>query len=105
MAANLELSFDQHRYPAGFWHWMKDNAHIYMAFKNFALQMAATGRKRYSARTIVEVMRWQTDLKDTDKQWKINGNYVPGLARLFMSDHGDKYPDFFLLRDSLGRDE
>ena len=62
------------------------------------------GRKRYSARTIVECIRWDTDIKDTEKTFKINDHYTPGMARLFMSEYGEKYPRFFQLRDSLGRD-
>ena len=92
-------------YPAGFWHWLARNEHIYAAFKIEAIRMALTGRKRYSARTITEVLRWQTDLKDSETTFKINGNYVPGMARLFMSEYGERFPGFFQLRDSLGRDE
>ena len=67
--------------------------------------MAETGRKHYSARTIVELLRWQTDLKDSDKTFKINDHFTPGMARLFMSEHGKRYPDFFRLRNGIGWDE
>jgi len=98
------LQFEDDGYPVGFWLWLRQNEHIYSAFKHLAFQMALTGRTRYSARTIVEGIRWKTDLSDTDKTFKINNDHTPGMARLFMSEYGDKHPGFFRLRDSLGRD-
>ena len=99
------LQFEDDGFPVGFWHWLRQNEHIYSAFKCLAFQMALSGRTRYSARTIVENIRWKTDLRDSDKTFKINNIYTPGMARLFMSEYGEKYPGFFQLRDSLGRDQ
>jgi len=91
------------KYPGGFFSWLARNQRIYNEFEKQALRMALRGRKRYSARTIIEVIRWNTDLRDSGSSFKINGNQVPGMARLFMETHGEKYPKFFELRDSLGR--
>lgn len=85
-------------YPDGFWHWLPKNSRVYREFERRALQMARTGRKRYSARTIIEILRWDSDIADSEKTFKINGNYVPGMARLFMATHGTAYPRFFELR-------
>jgi len=102
----LKLSVaDQLRYPDGFWPWLRDNPHIWQAFRVKAIRMALLGRKRYSARTIIETIRWDTDLKDSETTFKINDHYTPGLARLFMHDYGHKWPGFFNLRDSQGMDE
>lgn len=60
--------------------------------------MAMTGRTRYSAKTIVEKIRWDTELHDTDVAFKINNNYTSGLARRFMEEYGHQYPNFFALR-------
>ena len=97
------LQFNGDGYPQGFWKWLGENEHIYTAFKIEAIRMALTGRPRYSARTIVELLRWQTDLKDSEVTFKINDHYTPGMARLFMSEYGERFPKFFNLRDSLGR--
>ena len=91
--------------PDGFTHWLSKNQHIYNRFEVLALRMAEKNHKHYSARTIVEKLRWDTDIADTDVQFKINGNFVPGMARLWMKTHGKRYPNFFRCRDSLGRDE
>ena len=96
MAAEQKDLFDE--YPAGFWHWLNKNEHVYSVFKTMALRMALTGRKRYSARTIVEVLRWNSELRDSDVTFKLNDHYTPGMARLFMSEYGERFPHFFALR-------
>lgn len=87
-------------YPEGFFHWLAENQHIWKAFEEKAYVMAAVAkRKRYSARTIIEVIRWNTDLHDSEKTFKINDHYTPGLARLWMAKHGKDFPKFFELRN------
>jgi len=93
------LNFDHDPYPDGFWYWLTKNRHIRDAFDRKALRMARTGRKHYSARCIIENIRFETDLTDSDTLFKINNNFVPGLARLWMEAHGKKYPKFFHLRE------
>jgi len=103
---NLPAPKEQMKYPNGFWTWMdkKQNQDIYFEFVKRAKQMAQV-RKRYSARAIVHAIRWDTDLQDSDVQFRINNNYISGMARLFMKLHGADHPKFFQLRDSLGMDE
>jgi hypothetical protein len=92
------MTYDDDNYPDGFWHWMGQNEHIYAAFRVKAFQMALKGRKRYSARTIIEVLRWETDLRENKPLFKISNNMVPGMSRLFMTEYGGRYPGFFELR-------
>ena len=100
--ASIQFEFEDDGYPVNFWRWLRTNKHVYRAFKIYAFRMAMKGRTRYGAKTIVEVLRYETDLKDTEKTFKLNNNYTSGMARLFMSEYGQKYPGFFRLRDSLG---
>ena len=86
-------------YPAGFFQWLKENEKIWREFERMALAMAARNRKRYSARTIVEVLRWNSDLRQTDVLFKISNNMTPGMARLWMRKHGRRYPNFFSLHN------
>jgi hypothetical protein len=97
---------DRMRYPDGFWKWISEpkNLHLYNEFSLRAHEMARR-RERYSARTIIEVLRWNTDLSDTSETFKIQNNMVPGMARLWMRDNGHVYPKFFELRDTLGLSE
>ncbi len=93
-----EIKLDYDSYPDGFWHWLGKNEHIYAAFKVKALTMALKGRKRYSARTIIETVRWESDLEDSEVTFKLNDKWTPGMARLFMSEFGERYPKFFEIR-------
>ena len=87
-------------YPDGFFHWLQTNRHIWKEFEVMALKMARK-RKRYSARTIVEVMRWNTDLRESpDITFKLSNNMTPGMARLWMQKHGRSHPKFFSLHRS-----
>jgi hypothetical protein len=96
----LALSLpDKLKYPDRFWYWLEDNRHVYREFERKALEMARRGRKHYSARTIIETLRWESDLRDTETTWKINDHFTPGLARFFMEEHGKRFPGFFELRE------
>lgn len=74
-----------------------ENPHIFRRFKELSMQMRNTQKKRYGARTIIEVIRWETDLRGND-QFKINNNYNALYARL-MIYHYPEFEGFFELRD------
>lgn len=73
------------------------NPHIYQHFRQLAHQMMATGRERYSARTIMEVMRWHYDLRTTGDVFEINDNFTPIYVRLLIHNHPE-FSNFFELR-------
>ncbi len=93
----------QANYPPGFHHWLatKEGKRIWDDFQNKACQMARR-RPRYSASAIAQVIRWHTDLRGGD-DFKLNNNWIPGLARHWLSIHGRDHPAFFELRDAIGR--
>ncbi|MEI6738011.1 MAG: hypothetical protein WCL29_05980 [Pseudomonadota bacterium] len=66
--------------------WLADNGHIYKEFESLSLQIASR-RQHYSARTIVEKMRFDMAVRESGSSFKINGNFVPCLARLFALLH------------------
>ena len=63
--------------------WIAENRHVWLAFEREADKMWNRGRRHYSARTLVEYLRHETALADSGREWKINGNAVPDLARLY----------------------
>lgn len=95
---------EQCKYPNGFWPWFYANQQVWNAFRIRAIRMALMGRKTYSARTIIENVRWDTEIKDSTVHFKINDHFTPGLARYWMHVYGERWSGFFKLRDSLGRD-
>ena len=98
-----QLAFND-GYPDGFWPWLRNNRHIYQNFVRLAKRMQRAGRTRYGAKGIVEVLRWDTNLKQRgEPELKINNNYTSGLARLAMLEHPD-LKGFFQCRDGMGFD-
>lgn len=66
--------------------WLRNNWVLWKEFEQRALKIAKS-KKRYSARTIIESIRWETDIGETNSYYKINNNRVPELPRLFMYKH------------------
>ena len=87
---------DWMKYPIEFRNWLRDNKSIYQSFEKKARMMAGL-RKRYSARAIIHVIRWETDLREKDVTFKCNNNYTPWMARLFM-ERNPQYDGFFETR-------
>lgn len=64
----------------------KDNPHVYEEFCEKAKYAFKKGLRRYSARTIIETIRWKTSISTTSKDFKISNCYSPFYARLFAKD-------------------
>lgn len=88
-------------YPASvrerFTRFHEQNPEVYDLFKQAALKMRETGRQRYSARTIVEVIRWDHDLRTSGGAFSVNDNFTPIYVRLLIHEHPE-FRDFFELR-------
>lgn len=83
--ANDPLSVAQRRsgvFRADFLPWLEENQHLYCEFERLSLQMARH-RDHYGARSIVEKMRYDMTISERGGEFKINGNFVPCMARLF----------------------
>jgi len=67
------------------------NPHVYEKFKELAFRMKATGRKKYSTETIINVIRWHADLQTKGDVFAINNDFKSIYVRLLINDH----PEFF----------
>jgi hypothetical protein len=74
-----------------------ENPRVYELFRERAFQMRRV-RERYSARTIIEVIRWHFDVASSGDVFEINGDFVPLYARLLIYHHPEEFIDFFELR-------
>lgn len=74
-----------------------ENPHVYQRFKELARQMKATGRTKYSSKLIINVMRWEWDLKSNGKPFKINDRFQSLYGRL-LAYHEPEYADWFEFR-------
>lgn len=75
----------------------KNNPHIYREFVLLAREMRATGRKRYSSKMIINVLRWRMDLRTTGDEYKINDRFQSIYGRLFVH-RNPSFKDFFEFR-------
>ena len=73
-----------------------ENPEIYKLFSMYALQLIAIGTMNLSAYLIYERMRWESLVGGNDG-YKLNNNYRPYYARLFMQDNPE-YEGYFELR-------
>lgn len=85
------------RYREDFHGWLTDNYHVWERFKAEANKIRGAGWDRYSARTIIEVLRHESNLRDVGGRWKLNDWYTPDLARLYI-DLDSTAAGFFELR-------
>jgi hypothetical protein len=65
--------------------WIPKNLHVFGEFCSRALAIKKSGRTHYGAKTIAEVIRFNTDIRSKpDESFKMNNNYTAYLARLCM---------------------
>lgn len=76
----------------------RENPRVYILFCQFTRRMINAGLKNGSARLVLERIRWETAVETVpDKPVKLNNNYTPRYARLWMNDHPE-FPDYFRTR-------
>lgn len=78
----------------------KTNPHIFALFQREVFKAINAGKNKLSARTIIEFIRWNFFIEIEDNSdiiYKINNNYIPYYARMFMKNHPE-YEEIFELR-------
>lgn len=88
-------------FTSRFLEYIVHNMPVYEEFERRALRLWASGRTHYSARTILESVRHDTDIHEVASEYKINNNIIPDCARLFAIMHPDK--PLFSFREARGR--
>lgn len=88
----------------GFNKFNQENPHIYIAFEEQALRAINKGRKKISAKLIINWIRWHEFLESSDKNFKINDAYQSYYARYFTEKHPEHIDvfDFRKLRNEEG---
>jgi hypothetical protein len=82
------------------WEYHKANPRVFELFKQITFKAINKGKTKLSASLVVNVIRWEHFLETTtqrDGDFKINNNFVPYYARLFMRDF-PKYDKIFNTR-------
>lgn len=101
--AQVEFSFDPQRtmtrLEQRFREFHASNPRVYELFVKFTLQVVRAGRKRYGAFAILNRIRWHVEIETRGDEFKVNNNWSPFYARLFMQDH-PQHDGFFETRAS-----
>lgn len=74
------------------------NLGVYAEFLQRALAVRRTGRRHYSAWTIIQAIRWDFDMRTTGDVFKINNDHIAFYARMAMVDQPSLLEGFFELR-------
>lgn len=79
------------------------NPHVYELFVQFAKQVRATGRSKYSADAVMHRIRWHLNVETRSFDgFKINNNFASRYARLLIAEQPD-FEGFFELRKIKSR--
>ena len=67
------------------------NLTVYNHFENLTQKVWDAGFRRYSARTILGYMRFETNVcEQSDSPWKLNNNFTADFARLYIMLHPEQ---------------
>lgn len=66
-------------------------------FELVTLEVIESGRRRYSAKAIMERIRWHREIEKGEREFRVNNNWTAKLARWFMRRHPD-HEGFFECR-------
>ena len=73
------------------------NPQVFDHFVKMAKQIKKTGREKYSARTIFEVLRWHLDVETHGEDFKITNDFIPMYVRLLIAQEPE-FEDFFTVK-------
>lgn len=83
------------------WDWHKQNPAVYELFVKYTKEAINAGHEHYGAKGVIERIRWHTSVETGGDIFKINNNWAPFYARLFMVDYPE-HDGFFRLRATEG---
>ena len=66
-------------------------------FEQLALKISRDGWPKYSARAIMERIRWHMHIEQGNRDFKCNDHWTPVLARWFIAEHPE-FDGFFETR-------
>lgn len=77
-------------FRADFESWIVANWHVADAFISASNKVWNVGFRHYSARTIMEVIRHRSNIREISGEYKVNNNQIPNLARLYVLLNPDR---------------
>jgi len=81
----------------GFENFIKENPHVYLEFEKQVFKAIEKGRKKLSAKLIINWIRWNEVLRTSDDNFRINDAYQSYFARHFI-ELNPEHSEIFNLR-------
>lgn len=97
LLVRVEKGLEEGDFSAGFRQWLNFNEIIWHEYEEIVARLIKKGRKHFSSMAIIDYIRLNTALNDTDIMFKINNNTAPDLSRFYMLVHPE-HDGFFELR-------
>lgn len=63
----------------------RENPQVWDLFERFTFELVRAGAKKFGARMVWERMRWETRVRTSDTDYRLNDHWVPHYARKFMA--------------------
>ncbi len=77
----------------------RKNPNVYIFFKRYALKAIEKGHKHLSADYIFNICRWETQIGDSEDEFRLNNCLKAPYARMFLREF-PQHKDFFRIRKS-----
>jgi len=104
-AVRLKMGASDYDYSTSFISWLGKNPAIWQMFTQKALYaFRGDHKQRFGAKAILEILRWESFVSDSDITFKINNNYASDMARLVM-DCKPEMRGYFRIRGSEHRSD
>lgn len=79
-----------------FYSWLNSNWHVFEYFERSAQKVRENGFRHYSHRTIWEVMRHRSNVRELSGNFKLNDRYLRDCAQLYLLRHPEHEGLFYL---------
>jgi hypothetical protein len=87
----------QAQIDAEFWKFHQSNPHVYDWLVTTARQLRAAGHRTFGMKAVWERLRWETVIRTSGFDFKLNNNYTSRYSRLIMNTEAD-LAGFFPIR-------
>lgn len=77
----------------------QENPKVWALFERFTLEAINAGFQHYSTNSIIERIRWHTNIETRGDMFKINNNHAPYYAREFHKRY-PQHDGFFRMRNA-----
>ncbi len=95
-----QLQFLKPTLSERFFQYDQNNPDVWELFKMFTTEAIKAGHERFSSQSIIERIRWKTNVESKNSKFKINNDFAAFYARKYHK-YNPQYDGFFKTRFSI----